>query len=331
MLKDTIYFVFNMSIVGSAMIVLLMVIRYCMKSRIPKTFIYPLWAIVLFRLLIPISISSKWSLMNGLNPSKVKSIGLLKGEMVTLTDRSIPQLSYTNSIQSAKQYFPIEHKSDIAESFFETAGYVWLLGAIICLLCVLIVYGVTLYRTRTGIRHQAYEKRCRKCMGQLQMKGYIPVIEVDFIKTPVAIGFLKPRIIIPRGISKDEIDYILLHELSHIRRRDPLWKLLSIVSVCVHWFNPLVWLFLYTFDLDMEMACDEKVLHLLPKERFKMYATTLAVCARKQQVAFTAFGSTAVKERVVNITKYKRLPLLMAVVMTVFCLVLSILLVTNPM
>lgn len=316
---------------GSAIIILLMFIRVAMKSRIPKKFIYPLWAIVLLRLLIPISVSSKWSMINLLNLSKVKAIRLMNGQLPQLDDERIIQLSYANTIQSADRYFPIEHKSVFADNFFGVAGYVWLLGLIICLLCVMIVYGMTLYRLRTGIRHKSYEARCRTSMKQLHMKGDIPVIQVDFMKMPVVIGFFKPRIIIPRGISEDEIDYILLHELSHIRRKDPLWKLLSILSVCVHWFNPLVWLFLYTFDLDMEMACDEKVLGLLPKEHFKQYAMTLAACARKQQVAFTAFGSTAVKERVVNITKYKRLPLVMAIVMTVLCLVLSIVLVTNPM
>lgn len=323
MVSNIFYFVLNMSIIGATMIMVLLLIRGTVGKRIPKKFTYPLWAIVFFRLIIPVSLSSKWSIMNVIDTYRIK--------LVTIPRSHLETLSYTNTIQLADSYFPISYKTHFVSTFFNIAGMVWIIGMILMLLGAFVIYKMTTLRMKTAIRTKEHEKLCEGCMKQLNMMGKVAIFEAGFIQSPLVVGVIRPRIIVPKAISEDEMQYVLLHELSHIKRKDQLWKLMTILAVCIHWFNPLVWLFLYLFDCDMEMACDENVLQNIHHNQRKKYAMTLTQLASKQQFAFTAFGSTAVKARIMNIVHYKRLPLFMIIVTTLLCIIITMLLVTNPM
>ena len=81
----------------------------------------------------------------------------------------------------------------------------------------------------------------------------------DYITTPFVLGIFRPRIYLLSSLSEQEQEYILRHEQYHIRRGDHIFKLLAYVALCIHWFNPLVWLAFLLFSKDMEMSCDEAV------------------------------------------------------------------------
>ena len=103
--------------------------------------------------------------------------------------------------------------------------------------------------------------------------------------------------------------YILTHELVHIRSLDCLRKWLLTSALCVHWFNPLVWLMVYAANRDLELACDETVLRLLGDGSRKAYAgVLLEFAARKRpDLAFgSGFDQTAGEERIHHIMKYRK-------------------------
>jgi hypothetical protein len=108
----------------------------------------------------------------------------------------------------------------------------------------------------------------------------------------------------------NEVNYVLVHELVHVIRQDNLWRILSFVAVLVHWFNPLVWLMYFSFQRDMEMACDEKVISLLGESKKTDYAMTLIHLAEKKSrpiPLYNSFSKNAVEERIVSIMKYKKI------------------------
>ena len=94
--------------------------------------------------------------------------------------------------------------------------------------------------------------RCRVCLA-------------DNIPTAFVLGILRPTIYLPSDLSADAAVYVLAHESVHVRRLDPLWKLLSAVALCLHWFNPLVWAAYFCASADLEYACDEAAPKLLSK------------------------------------------------------------------
>lgn len=144
------------------------------------------------------------------------------------------------------------------------------------------------------------------------------------IDTPFVAGIFRPKIMLPYHIGGDEARYILRHEAMHIRHRDPLICLLGLLCVCLHWWNPLVWLAYCKMNQDMEMCCDEAVLRKEPKEERVAYAKALFAFAGKRSGLFAlpAFGESHTEKRIGNLAKKKKggcLPAGLTVLLAVFC------------
>lgn len=128
----------------------------------------------------------------------------------------------------------------------------------------------------------------------------------DRITTPVAGGLFRPRIILPRSYRDwDErtFRFVLTHELIHIARSDVLQKILMTAAVCLHWFNPMVWVMRDRLDRDLEKSCDEKVIALLGENSRCDYAETLVELAAQRTcwpVCGNGFGRSATHERIVS-------------------------------
>lgn len=103
--------------------------------------------------------------------------------------------------------------------------------------------------------------------------------------TPLVFGIVNPKIILPAFLTADgsgRLKFVLAHEAVHVRRGDNLWKIVMMVAVCIHWFNPLVWIMYVLFTRDMELSCDEKVLSRFGEGAKREYARALVGLAEKQ-------------------------------------------------
>ena len=129
------------------------------------------------------------------------------------------------------------------------------------------------------------------------------------VTAPFTLGILRPRVYLPDDLQGAARQAVLLHEQTHIRRRDPLTKPLFYAVACLHWFNPLVWLAFCTFERDMEAACDEAAVRGRPLPERNAYCESLlhfAVQGRSIPGSL-AFGQGSVKERIVHLLHYRRL------------------------
>ena len=129
------------------------------------------------------------------------------------------------------------------------------------------------------------------------------------VTAPFTLGILRPRVYLPDDLQGTARQAVLLHEQTHIRRRDPLTKPLFYAVACLHWFNPLVWLAFCTFERDMEAACDEAAMRGRPLPERNAYCESLlhfAVQGRSIPGSL-AFGQGSVKERIVHLLHYRRL------------------------
>jgi beta-lactamase regulating signal transducer with metallopeptidase domain len=103
------------------------------------------------------------------------------------------------------------------------------------------------------------------CRLLLRIRSRITIHECDRVNSPVLHGFLRPRLLLPSGFilrfSSDELRYVFLHELAHVKRRDlPVNWLLALLQT-IHWFNPLVWFTFSRWRSEREMACDSLAIH----------------------------------------------------------------------
>ena len=129
------------------------------------------------------------------------------------------------------------------------------------------------------------------------------------VTAPFTLGILRPRVYLPDDLQGTARQAVLLHEQTHICRRDPLTKPLFYAVACLHWFNPLAWLAFCTFERDMEAACDEAAVRGRPLPERNAYCESLlhfAVQGRSTPGSL-AFGQGSVKERIVHLLHYRRL------------------------
>ncbi|QOR35123.1 M56 family metallopeptidase [Clostridium sp. 'deep sea'] len=315
-----------MSIMGSFVGLIVLVLVKLLHKFFPQKFIFALWAIVAFRFLFPLTISSKYSLINLIAGRFAKAIHVKFGETFIPIR---PPVTTTNFLLAVKNYQPLVYKNDNIESLFNIISNFWFVGLVIAVIVAIVLYILTIKQFKTATLVKGYEADLKNCCKKLKLSNNIKLKQISKLKTPVVMGIVNATIILPTVIKEDYVNYILLHECSHIKRRDNLWRLVSIFITCIHWFNPFVWYFLYLCERDIEKACDEKVVTLISKQQVKEYASVLISLSQKQTTPLLALGNTAVKERIINITNYKKLSLLMIIITVILLTILSVLLSTN--
>ena len=129
------------------------------------------------------------------------------------------------------------------------------------------------------------------------------------IETAFVLGFIKPRIYIPTGMSPETRKQILAHEHTHLDKGDHWIKMIGFIALAVHWFNPLVWVSYILLCKDIEMACDERVVQFMELNERKAYSSALLRCSTTKAhyaACPVAFGEISVKYRIKSIRNYRK-------------------------
>ena len=217
---------------------------------------------------------------------------------------------------------------DITLSEREQTEWIISIGLIVC--TVLIIF-ISVFFARYFLKMHKYCNDIAENSALIQNLGMEEVFEsIKFpvrrikiktsavLDTPVSYGFLNPVIIMPKDLNindKETLQCILLHECIHIKYMHYLWKIISVVVVCIHWFNPCMWLLYGYMDKDTEIFCDKKVVQILHEDKREMYARTLVNMALWQNeskiLANNFIKKSMLKERIVMIMKFKKTSLVM--------------------
>lgn len=280
--------VVSMSLTAGLVILAICAARLLLRQA-PKKFSYWLWAGAAFRLVCPFSFPAAFSLLT-LAPAAqtVAETGPLT-EVSYLPGAGLPAAA--PGVGAADAALPQAAGAGQALGLWEVLGLVWLLGAAALLIGALVAYLRVKGQVATAVKfaHNVYE--------------------CGAFRSPFVLGFFRPKIYIPFGLEPRQREHVLCHESAHIQRRDYLVKPLGFLLLTIHWFNPLVWLAFHLMSRDMEMSCDEKVLSQLGEEARREYSLSLlSIGSRRRFPAPNplAFGETGVKERVVNVMKFRR-------------------------
>lgn len=282
--------VFEMGITASVAAVIVMVVRLFLK-KVPKIFSLMLWLVVFFRLLCPFAIQSSYGLHNPLS----NNIGYATN---TRTPVAVPILSaiageHRNTANVSSTTAPstvLTASNDLFSMLLDILAYIWFFGFI-----ALVLYGFISYML---MKHRM----------QIATKIDENIYETDRIKIPFVLGLIHPRIYIPVGLAGDELEYILKHEQTHIKRYDYLFKPIAFLAVALHWLNPIVWISYILMSQDMELSADESVMKQAGYDIRKSYSSSLIRLSSLESGLFIplAFGKTGVKSRVKNILNYKK-------------------------
>ncbi|MCD8197686.1 MAG: M56 family metallopeptidase [Lachnospiraceae bacterium] len=312
--------VLNMSLTASVIILAVCVIRFLWRGA-PRIFSYILWAVVLFRLLCPFSFSSAFSLLNAV-PESAADGGTMEYISYDLArtgqtgaQMQVPVVRLNSDLSVSVPAAAVGDSADPAQIVLFVAACVWLLG-----LCALLLWNLlSLLRFRGRLRGAEH---LRENIYRLSDGG-----------TPFVYGLLRPRIYLPLGLGAEEERYTLLHEQIHIRRGDPIFRFLACAALCLHWFNPLVWLAFALSGKDMEMSCDEAVLRKLGGGVKKEYSASLLALATGERALRSipvAFGESSTKSRIKNVLSYQKAKPVIVAVAAVICVLALVFLAANP-
>ncbi|HBK03961.1 MAG TPA: peptidase M56 BlaR1, partial [Clostridiales bacterium] len=301
--------VLNMSLTGSVVIGVVLLARLLLK-RAPKIYAYALWAAVLFRLLCPLSITAGLSVLKPLPVTTTEGLG-------TVTYRPVQTVIQTADFtpSDVSQAAAQPEKAKAGYSPMEIAAGVWLAGGVLMAAYSLAQYLVLRRRLREAVPYQ----------GEIYL--------ADNLSTPFVMGVIAPKIYLPSDTPDAERRFIIAHERQHVRRGDPLWKLLGYVALCIHWFNPLVWLSFLLSGKDMEMSCDEAVINRLGEDIRADYSQALLrLATHKRLIAGMplAFGEGDTRGRVRNMARWKRPKVWVSGICAVLCLVVLAACALNP-
>ena len=340
----------NMSLTAGMVIVAVLLLRFLLR-RAPKIFSYCLWAVVLFRLLCPVSFQTPVSLLGTLGVESTQEGGVayikdaedqlvtdgsrmfdgLLSETVKETVKKTGGTADWNSENSAELSEPSKeawHEGGALRKFLWPEGFsgVMWIGMLLWLAGIwgLVLYGVvSVVRLRMHLRSAEEEV----------LEGNIGVYHSDKVAMPFVLGLLHPRIYLPKHLEKRERSYILLHERIHICRRDPIFRMLAYMALCLHWFNPLVWLAFFLSERDMEMSCDEAVIRKLGNQVKKEYTTSLLSLAtgrRGVSKVSLAFAEGDTGGRIRNILRYRKPAAFLMGLGVAISLLASLFLLGNP-
>ena len=291
----------QMSFTGGILILAVIVIRALAINMLPKKAFHALWWISVVRLMIPFSIPSAFSVYslmgshapgNGSQAIRVLPIGA-SGQAASMPD------SITNAVS--------------------TWTVVWAAGVLVCAVFFSLAYWKCRKEFQTSI--PVGNDFTENWLSVHQQGRRISIRQSGRFSAPLTYGVLHPVILMPTSTkweNTDSLAYVLAHEYVHIRRFDSIRKLVLIVVLCVHWFNPLVWVMYILANRDIELLCDEAVVRFFGENTKAAYARAL-ISMEETRSGLTplcsSFSKNAIEERITAIMKIKKT--------TVFSLVLA--------
>lgn len=300
----------TMSLQASVAILVVLILRWVFaKTNISKKYVMLLWMIPFLLLICPWKISVPVGFWNvapsDYNEQYTEHEIERWAESFLITEHTQVQapaggVGETDNVTVFEQgeiedantgYHIIESDMAALQKALNVAMGVWVTG-----LAALLLYAAVSY---------ALLKKKVGCCVQKAENVYC----VDDLPVPMVVGVLKPQIYLPSGMAEEHVAYVVEHEKTHICRKDPITKLAAYAIVCVHWFNPFVWLAYHFLEKDMEMACDEETLWRIGTEQKKAYATALvqlSVGTRRVFAVPLAFGEGDTKGRIKNVMHYKK-------------------------
>lgn len=313
-LQNTFLDFVNLTITAAWVILAVLVLR-AVLTRVPRKYVCLLWLVVLFRLLCPVSIETVLSVVPQPVTITYEDVAYTTPKIETNSAVVNTIADFTVNPVMEEYLAPTPHASvNPMQVYLMMASMLWVLGIVVIALYTIISW------VRMGLR-------LRESVPE---GGYYRCANID---SPFVFGLLKPKIYLPYGLDGEAKDYVLLHEQSHIARKDFLLKPIFWIAVAIHWMNPMVWVAWHYFTRDLELACDERAVDSLNANQKSDYSQTLLNLA-VQPKRFTcpvAFGNNSVKQRITHVLHYKGIPALARDIVIVLLVLVMILLAVNPL
>lgn len=310
---------FYMSLTASYLVVVVCLVRFLLRKA-PKWIRMILWGMVGIRLLLPIRLESVFSLVPRVMTPRAADIAGgsadIMNQVTQVQMQTLPSLDAGAGFVSSGTEAMVQQTPGI--SWMTILFIVWVAGFTLMLAYCIVSYVRLCVRMREAVKYAGN--------GSL-------IYQSEQVDSPFVLGIRPPHIYIPFSLKGEELECVIAHEKAHIARKDHLVKPFAFLLLALHWFNPFIWIAYILLCRDIELACDEKAIHVLGEAQKKVYSQALLKCSvsrRSIAVCPVAFGETGVKERIKNVLHYKKPAFWIVAASLLLCTVVAVCFLTNP-
>ena len=287
----------SLSVSGALLLILILGLKPLYKNRFSKRWQYYIWIIVALRFLLPFTPNTTivGSLFEKFDTAAITN------EIPTIPNVPVQVSPGNNEAE------PIQTNRDMTaaaalEPFnkYVCLFFIWSALALILFVRKITVYQGFIQYIKAGNKEVSDIKILNllsDCEEKLNIKTRVELSRNSLIASPMLIGFFRPRIILPISELEDrELSYIFVHELIHYKQRDMFYKWLIQIVVCVHWFNPFVYLLEKEVNKSCELSCDEKVISVLDDTARREYGDTLISFLKSNNLYKSSLASVTLTE-----------------------------------
>ena len=325
------------TMIGSVVICLILLIQKMLGGRLGPRWCHALWLVLLMRMILPWAPSSRLSLFN-LVPSWDRQVQpqrlseTTRQQKITKSSQT-PDSSDTTPADRSESVAKInekatekpgalvgmkkESKQKLA-SLRRVLPILWLVGAI-AIGTYILLSDFALWRIvkrESPLVNQEMLELFEECKSQMDVQSLVAVVPSDQVRSPGLFGFVRPRLLLPREMldtaTREEMRYVFMHELAHLKRRDIYLGWLTSLLQILHWFNPLVWFAFHRMRTDRELACDALVLTHTGQEKSHEYGGAIVGLLRRfsrsrrlPAMAGIIENRSQLKRRIAMITQFK--------------------------
>ena len=316
---------------ASVLIVLVLLAQSLLRRQLTPRWRHALWVLVVIRLALPWSLESRVSLFNWFNgQSRFSSVTSPGDKPETLPGKPEPEKVMLNPQGPRPSSVSPEVATTVSGSIPPPAPaprlwwlkwfpWLWVAG-VVGLPSFLLM---TTYRLGRRVRRQrpltdaAVLNLVEDCKQEMVVRTPLTLVETSAVSSPSLYGFIRPRLLLPAGMtqrfSPAELRHVFLHELGHVKRGDIPMNWLTTALLTLHWFNPLVWYAFSRMRVDRELACDALALSYAEEMENQSYGQTIIKLLEgfsRPAIAPGLVGilenKTQLKERINMIAKFKK-------------------------
>ena len=296
-MNEFIKILLSLSVSGALLLLLILGLKPLYKNRFSKRWQYYIWIVVALRFLLPFTPDNA---IVGSLFEKIDTVAITN-EIPTSPNIPVPADTGNNNaepIQTNREINAAAMREPINK--YVCLFFIWSALALILFVRKITVYQGFIQYIKAGNKEVSDIKILNllsDCEEKLNIKTRVELSRNSLIASPMLIGFFRPRIILPISELEDrELSYIFVHELIHYKQRDMFYKWLIQIVVCVHWFNPFVYLLEKEVNKSCELSCDEKVISVLDDTARREYGDTLISFLKSNNLYKSSLASVTLTE-----------------------------------
>ena len=325
-MSEFIKILLSLSVSGALLLLLILGLKPLYKNKFSKRWQYYIWIVVALRFLLPFTPDT--TIVGSLFEKFDKAA--ITNEIPTSPNVPVPADTGNSKAEPTQTNREITTAA-MREPFnkYVCLFFIWSALALVLFVRKVTVYQGFIQYIKAGNKEVSDIKILNllsDCEEKLNIKTRVELSCNPLIASPMLIGFFRPRIILPVGELEDkELSYIFVHELTHYKQRDMFYKWLIQIIVCVHWFNPFVYLLEKEVNKSCELSCDEKVLSVLDDKAKREYGDTLISFLKSSNLYKSSLasvtlteGAEQLKERLGAIMKFRKKSKVVIAITTIF-------------